>query len=217
MKHSNKALLMQFYASSALVIFMLIGYTAKFYEELLLAIDLPIITFIADHRSRVLTSIFTWLTKFGNGVTVIFLLLVVVAFLWQRKKKVESAWLLANCGISASVNFLIKFLFERPRPSVKHLVPATHFSFPSGHAMISIMLYGTMIIILAPYVRVNVFAKMAQVILALLIVLIGISRIYLGVHYPSDIIAGYLLALSWLGLSYPVFAKYRYKQLFHHP
>lgn len=216
MKHSNKTLFRQFYASSALVFFMIIGYTAKFYEDILLKVDLPVMNFVTRIRSDSLTSIFTWITKFGNTVTVIFLLLIAAALLWKYNKKVESLWLILNCAISGSVNYLIKFLFERPRPSITHLVSATHFSFPSGHAMISILMYGTLIIILAPYARLNIWIKIAQFILAILIILIGISRVYLGVHYPSDILAGYLLALSWLGFSYPVFAQYRFKQLFHH-
>jgi membrane-associated phospholipid phosphatase len=108
-------------------------------------------------------------------------------------------WLAAIGGLA--LNILLKSYFSRPRPALEAAVYAGHYAFPSGHAMGSVVVYGTLAYLIvrgAPGRR----ALQALTILgaALVIILIGLSRIYLGVHYASDVLAGYLAGFAWADL-----------------
>ena len=97
-------------------------------------------------------------------------------------------------------NQLLKRIVERPRPEGFRIVEELGYSFPSGHSMVSMAFYGLFIYFIYEKVK-NKYIKWTSIILlTLLIVLIGISRIYLGVHYASDVLAGFLLSISYLGL-----------------
>jgi membrane-associated phospholipid phosphatase len=108
------------------------------------------------------------------------------------------SWLAAVAG-SAVLNHLLKQLFERPRPYFKHpLLVETSYSFPSGHAMESFVVYGMLAYFAVLALR-TWESRVAVVFgTALLVVLIGFSRMYLGVHYFSDILAGYAAGGVWL-------------------
>lgn len=214
MTHSKK-LYWQFAGSVGLVIFMIIGYLVKFYEETLFKIDIPVRDFFVNHRSKALTDIFLWLTKFGNTVTITLLLVISLSLLYKYRYRIESIWLFINTALIAGLgNYLIKFLFHRKRPDVTHLVFAPHFSFPSGHAMASSLFYGTLILLTPLLIKKRNLRLLVQVGLASLIVLIGVSRIYLGVHYLSDIIGGFMLGGAWLCFTYPYFISYKLKATF---
>lgn len=206
-KHNNWYLA----GSVSLVFFMILGYTVKFYESTLSFIDQPLTTAIRGTLTEAKTAFFTGITQLGSSIGLAILLLITCLFLFKFKRKAEALWLLINVGLIASLgNYLIKFLFQRPRPSVDHLVYASHYSFPSGHSMASILFYGTLIIISQFLIKNKTYRFISQFILGCLILLIGMSRVYLGVHYPTDIIGGYLLGLSWLLVTYPLFQKQRF-------
>lgn len=100
------------------------------------------------------------------------------------------------------MNQLVKFFFRRPRPThVDHLIVQGGYSFPSGHAMGSIITYGALLFLIIRASKSWKPVIIASLTLIPLIGLIGISRVYLGVHYPSDIIGGYSLGLAVLSLS----------------
>lgn len=101
---------------------------------------------------------------------------------------------------------MIKLFFMRERPSLAHLVVETSYSFPSGHAAGSMILYGSLLFLLPAFVQ-RTLRTLLQLLMMFIIVSVGISRIYLGVHFPTDIIGGYLLSLSWLCLTYPVYRE----------
>ncbi|HEY0299627.1 MAG TPA: phosphatase PAP2 family protein, partial [Arachidicoccus sp.] len=117
--------------------------------------------------------------------------------------------------ISGIGSILLKSIFDRPRPNGIHLVTESSSSFPSGHAMASILCYGTIWLFVPLFIKNKKIRLCIQFLLGLLIISIGISRIYLGVHYPSDIIAGYAVALGWLLGTYPIYVeksvKYRFQ------
>lgn len=127
----------------------------------------------------------------------------------QEKRK-ELYWFTLNFVLIAGIlNPLIKLLVMRDRPSLQHLVVETTYSFPSGHAATSMILYGTLIFLMPSLIKTREWAWMIQVLLGLLILSIGASRVYLGVHYPSDILGGYSLSLFWLCLTYPWYIQQR--------
>ncbi|MGQ3480036.1 phosphatase PAP2 family protein [Paenibacillus sp. TY11] len=103
------------------------------------------------------------------------------------------------------LNTLIKEVLQRERPSLQHLVEAGGYSFPSGHAMISMGFYGMIFAIWAIERKINNRAFFLPCVLgALLILLIGLSRVYLGVHFPTDIVGGYVAGIIWLVFTVPV-------------
>ena len=126
-------------------------------------------------------------------------LLVVVVFLFYRRGWRLSAVLLSvSTAGSILLTTILKAVFERARPELFNSgYHASFYSFPSGHATVAVGFYGMLTLILA--YRLRGFARWAVLLSGVLIVLlIGFSRLYLGVHYPTDVLAGYLSALLWL-------------------
>ena len=125
--------------------------------------------------------------------------LLAAVLAWRRRWLYLGTWITAVAG-SAALNHLLKGLFARPRPFFEHpLLVETSYSFPSGHAMESFVAYG-MLAYLAVLLWLRSWETRVAVICgaALVVVLIGFSRMYLGVHYFSDVIAGYAAGGVWL-------------------
>ncbi|PIZ43905.1 phosphatase PAP2 family protein [candidate division WWE3 bacterium CG_4_10_14_0_2_um_filter_42_8] len=97
-----------------------------------------------------------------------------------------------------TLNLLLKLIFRVPRPDISPLEIATIYSFPSGHAMNSTVFYGSVAFLLFHFTRHKKLAVVVTILASVLILLVGASRIYLGVHYPSDVLASYLVGLLWL-------------------
>ena len=101
-------------------------------------------------------------------------------------------------GVYLILNQLLKRILRRPRPTEFRIVEETGYSFPSGHSMVSMAFYGYLIYLIYRYIK-NKYIKWSLIVLlSILICLIGISRIYLGVHYTSDVLGGFLLSISYL-------------------
>jgi membrane protein DedA with SNARE-associated domain/membrane-associated phospholipid phosphatase len=155
--------------------------------------------YLHAHATPALTTFFLIVTALGSIEAVVLLRVVVATFLaWGRRWLFLGSWLAAVAG-SAFLNHVLKGLFERPRPHFEHpLLVETSYSFPSGHAMESFVIYG-MLAYLAVLALRSWESRVAVVFeAALLVVLIGFSRMYLGVHYFSDVLAGYAAGGVWL-------------------
>jgi membrane protein DedA with SNARE-associated domain/membrane-associated phospholipid phosphatase len=155
--------------------------------------------YLHSHATPHLTAFFLVVTAFGSTVAMVLLGVVVAVLLaWRRLWTLLWTWIAAVAG-SALIDWLLKDIFQRPRPHFAHpLVVETSYSFPSGHAMESFVAYGMLaylavLALRAWEARVGVICGAA-----LLVVLIGFSRMYLGVHYFSDVIAGYAAGGVWL-------------------
>ncbi|CAN5610287.1 hypothetical protein BH24ACT22_BH24ACT22_21580 [soil metagenome] len=152
-----------------------------------------------DAATPAVTNVFLVITALGSIETVaLFGLLVAGFFAAYRRWLQVWGWILALGGVVV-LNVLLKQIFERQRPSfVDPLLVETSYSFPSGHAMVSLVLYGMMayFVVLA----LKSWRTRTVVVLgaALLVLLIGFSRIYLGVHYFSDVVAGFAAGGVWL-------------------
>lgn len=209
--NSSKQLYWHFAGSCCLVLFVILGYIVKFYVATVRILDEPLTHLLRDTITTTKSAFFLNVTKLGNSSTIALLLLLVAAFLWLKKFKAEAIWLAINTALIGGFgNWLIKFAFQRPRPTIEHLIHATHYSFPSGHAMASLLFYGTLILLLPLLLKNKTLILISQVFLGLLIISIGLSRIYAGVHFPTDILGGYLLGGAWLLGSYPTFIKQRF-------
>lgn len=154
--------------------------------------DDTIYNYIFSLRNDSLDIIFKTITKFCNTITVIIFVIILVIFL-ERK----SMWkLLITVVSTVLVNQLLKHTIRRIRPDHLRLIEERGFSFPSGHSMTSIALYGILIYLVYKYIKNRILKIILIALLTLLILGIGISRIYLGVHYPSDVLAGFFLSSS---------------------
>ncbi|WP_214658867.1 phosphatase PAP2 family protein [Candidatus Formimonas warabiya] len=145
------------------------------------------------------TQIMKGITSMGSPAVMLFLaVLVWIYFLLAKKHFWDSNMVLIALTGSWIMNELLKWIFQRSRPDIARMVQVTGYSFPSGHAMVSFAFYG----MLAYLTWINLTKRKTKVfctgILLLLICAIGISRIYLGVHYPSDVLAGFAAGGFWL-------------------
>ena len=141
------------------------------------------------------TPITKFITNFGGAI---FLSIATVALFLLIKNKKIGLSIILNIVIITVLNQLLKRILQRPRPTEFRIVEETGYSFPSGHSMASMAFYGYLIYLIYRYIK-NKYVKWTLItILSLLICSIGISRIYLGVHYTSDVLGGFLLSISYL-------------------
>ena len=146
-------------------------------------------------RSSSMDLIMKTITQFGNTIPVIIITLVLMITLTSRK---EVFLIGSNTILTVGSNQILKHIICRPRPNHLRLIVENGYSFPSGHAMISICLYGLLIYLVNKKIKNKLLKIVLTILLIILILGIGISRIYVGVHYPSDVLGGYLLSLSIL-------------------
>jgi undecaprenyl-diphosphatase len=138
-------------------------------------------------------------TALGARVVVYMVVLVASVFMWQSRHHYSAALLWVSVIGSGLINSVLKLTFNRPRPDVfpwrtQHVGLA---SFPSGHAMTSIVVYGTLAFLVARLAPTRWLRRLVWIVAILVIVLVGLSRLYLGVHYPSDVLAGFVIGAAW--------------------
>ena len=141
------------------------------------------------------TPIAKFITNFGGAIFII--TLMITLFILIKDKKIGLSIFL-NLVIVTTLNQLLKRILQRPRPTEYRIIEETGYSFPSGHSMVSMAFYGYLIYLIYKYVKNKYIKWTLIVLLSILICSIGISRIYLGVHYTSDVLGGFLISLSYL-------------------
>ena len=145
--------------------------------------------------SDFITPIAKFVTNFGGAIFLV--VLTITLFILIKNKKIGIS-ILSNLVIITILNQLLKKILQRPRPTEFRIVKETGYSFPSGHSMVSMAFYGYLIYLIYKYVK-NKYVKWSSIVLlSILICSIGISRIYLGVHYTSDVLGGFLISISYL-------------------
>ncbi|HDR7792368.1 TPA: phosphatase PAP2 family protein [Bacillus luti] len=134
---------------------------------------------------------FSYFTKLGSAIGIVTILIISLLVFW--KKRYYAAMIVYPLGILIThlVNKGIKEIVKRDRPSLNEALDALGYSFPSGHAMLSIMTFGFLAYIIAANVKGVAGKYIVTILIGIVIVLIGLSRIILNVHYPTDILAGY--------------------------
>ena len=144
------------------------------------------------YKSDILTNIMKIITFLGRALSIILLTVLLIIVVKGKRNKIL---ILINVIVTTLLNQLLKNVFQRGRP-IDSIIEESGYSFPSGHSMVSMAFYGFLIYLVH---KSNIKYKGLIVgLLSVLIVLIGISRIYLGVHYPTDVIGGFTLSLSYL-------------------
>ena len=172
-----------------LVVFILI--TTLVVTNNISSFDDNIYNMIFSIRNNFLDLFFKTITLCANTIPIICIVIILLLIVKDKYR-----YVLGITTITTLLsNQLIKHIIMRPRPDHLRLIKQNGYSYPSGHSMISIAVYGFLIYYVYHKVK-NKALKIALIILlSLLIILIGISRIYVGVHYPSDVLGGYTLSL----------------------
>ena len=204
----------QLNASFGLVMFVMLGYLVKFFPNSLTSVDSSIQQVIRRDLSATSTSFFKQVTHFGSARYVVIILGFLLLLFLIKKWYTEAIFLTVNVVMAPILVTILKYVYTRQRPSLPHLVVEKGLSFPSGHAAVSIMLYVTLMVICRQRIK-HRYVKNIPLVLAVIIVgLIGMSRIYLGVHFPTDILGGWLISSSWLLFWFPVYDELRFKWRF---
>ena len=167
-------------------------------------IDSSVYNFLISFKNDSLTNFFRFVTKFSNVAFLVIFVLIVLLILRNK----DAVFVIFNLIFLRLLNYVIKIIIKRDRPNILRLIKIGEYSFPSGHAMISMGVYGYLIYLIYKKIKNPYIKYLGIIILSLLIILIGISRIYLGVHYFSDVVAGYTLSLIYLIIFIRVRRKY---------
>lgn len=150
---------------------------------------------VGNLRNEILTPIMKFITSIGGTITII--IVSILPILLIKNKKIGLC-VIANTALVTGLNLVLKNIVQRPRPDGFRLISESGYSFPSGHSMISAAVYGFFVYLAYTYIKDKKLRNAVCIALSILIILIGISRIYLGVHYASDVCAGFLISISYL-------------------
>ncbi|MGO4495431.1 phosphatase PAP2 family protein [Paenibacillus sp. 2RAB27] len=171
--------------------------------------DSSVISSIQGLERPWLTSVMKIFTFIGSTPVVVVISIVCLflffKFLHHRQELVLFLILVAGTAI---LNLILKMIFQRERPSLHRLIQETGYSFPSGHSMEAFALYAALAFLLWRHVPTRRGRTIVILISILMILMIGISRIYLGVHYPSDVVGAYFASGFWFTFSSWIFQWY---------
>lgn len=178
--------------------------------------DNNIYKFVASFITEDMTDLMKFLSFLGSGLALASITVIVFIAVHKNKKYAFYGWMLGvNLLASTILNEVFKIIFHRERPNMLRIIDITGFSFPSGHSMIGLCFFGFIIYILWVNMKSRWRYPLAF-ILMVLILSIGISRIYLGVHYASDVLGGFSAGLAWLvvfiTISNKMYKTYSYKR-----
>lgn len=163
--------------------------------------------FFYDLRQPMRTEIARAITRIGNEGGQALIAVAVTLILVVLKKWRTGLWYGLTVLFGALVlNQAVKYIYKRVRPEdIEHLIEQGGYAFPSGHAMGSMILFGGILFLSIRLLKSTALKWAIGIISGILILFIGLSRIYLGVHYPSDVIGGFSLGFTWLALSIALF------------
>lgn len=160
-----------------------------------LLLDEQILQAINGSSSPLLDTLAVGFTQLGGVIGVVVLTVGIAALLWGRNKRRMAALLTLGVGGAVLLNLLLKAIFQRDRPELwERLVTENSYSFPSGHAMASSALAFSIVVICWP----TRFRWVGVTLAVAYMLVIGLTRLYLGVHYPSDVIAGWAVSAAWV-------------------
>lgn len=171
--------------------------------------DQILIDVIQGQESPGLTRIMETFTFIGNGWPVIVITLLIMTYLYLILGHRRELLLLSCVMLGSPVlNRLLKLLYARERPTFHRLIEETGYSFPSGHSMSAFCLYSTVAYLLWRHIQDRKGRVLLVLISVMFISVIGLSRIYLGVHYPSDVIGAYLAGGAWVSCCVWLYKRY---------
>jgi len=164
-------------------------------DEEIYSLDVKGYNFVTMGMNENLTVVAKVVTRMASPIILALFAFILLATMKNKKIKYTA---IINLAMAALLNFLIKNIIQRPRPVGHRLIDESGYSFPSGHSMVSMAFYGYFIYLINKNVKSKKTRILATIGLTCLIVSIGLSRIYLGVHYTSDVLGGFCIAVSYL-------------------
>lgn len=176
----------------ALIIFTYIAINV--FQKEIFTWDTSIYNYLMQKRNIRLNEFIIKFTELG-GTLVITTLTIVLLLIVKKEHKIM---ILSNVIIITLLNQILKFIFARPRPEIMRLIDESGYSFPSGHSMVSTAFYGLLIYLIYKNVKNKYLKWFGCIGLSLLIIGIALSRVYLGVHYVSDVIGGITFSIIYI-------------------
>ncbi|MDN3016220.1 phosphatase PAP2 family protein [Paenibacillus sp. BSR1-1] len=182
-------------------------------KHTIITFDKIIIYYVQGFEAPWLTNIMKVFTFIGGTIPAAVISLLSILILYKVFNHRSELVLFIAVLLGANILFLtLKQLFHRARPDLHRLAEASNYSFPSGHATMAFALYGVLTFLLWRHISTRLGRTILIIFSVFMIVVIGISRIYLGVHYPSDIIAGYFISAFWLTFAIGFYQRYKERQ-----
>lgn len=190
-------------ASSAIILFLILAFFIK--ADQLYGFESWVYAEATEHMSDFLTAVLVFITNIGGPIGV----MCVCAIIYIVPKLRNRVAIPVSIAVVSSLvlNTILKSLFARERPNILRLVSENYYSFPSGHAMVNMALYSILIIYAYKLVKNRKIRYIIYTILTALILVIGFTRIYLGVHYAGDIIGGWLMGFAVSLIVYMIMKK----------
>jgi membrane-associated phospholipid phosphatase len=184
----------------AVCLIILLGLSWLFqevWEKEAFGLDTTVLLWLYQWTNPVLDAVMLKITALGDPEFVVVVVVFSLGWLWWKRRRLEAKGFAIACLGALILNQGLKLCFAKPRPQLwTHLITESSFSFPSGHALGSLVLYGFLAYVLARQFHKS--ARWIYSVAAIVITAIGISRLYLGVHWPTDIVAGYAVGFLWL-------------------
>jgi membrane-associated phospholipid phosphatase len=177
--------------------FFFIVITDEVLEKEGTSLDLVVSQAVYEFRSPVLNDLMYTISFFGGEFT-LFAAVCIASYLLLKNYKREAIFLFLTISGGYAINLALKYLLKIPRPSIDPLYIERFYSFPSGHAMNSFIFYAALAYLTYHFTKQRILSVTTAIAASILIFLIGFSRIYLGVHYPSDVIAGFIAGFWWV-------------------
>lgn len=193
------------------ILFVVAKLSDEVLEKEFFTFDKSLLLWLHQFTNPTLDLIMLKITQLGNPSFVVILVVITLSLLYRKHYYQEAKiFLLASLG-ALILTTEMKLFFGKPRPQLwEHLIQETSFSFPSGHALGSMVLYGLIAYLLSKFYP--QFSFLIYSLITIIIILIGLSRLYLGVHWPTDIIAGYGVGFLWLMLCITLLKLQKYPQ-----
>jgi undecaprenyl-diphosphatase len=180
-----------------LSLFIVAQLSEEVLEKETFTFDKSCLLWLHQWANPTLDKIMLTITKLGNPNMVIMIFFITLSVLLRKKYYQEAKTFFVACLGALILNNGLKLFFSKPRPQLwNHLISESFFSFPSGHALGSMVLYGFIAYLLSSHYP--KFSRLIYSLAIIIIILIGLIRLYLGVHWPTDIIAGYGVGFLWL-------------------
>lgn len=173
--------------------------------------DLRAAEIALEMRSDTMTIFLISITYLGNWHAFVSLFIIFTVVFYRHRKELKTPLITAGIIAGAGgVMYILKEVFARERPTLNTLVEASLPSFPSGHSMLSVVFYGFLIFYLWRVMRSKFLRVLLSILLVSLILLISWSRIYLGAHFASDVIAGIAAGVGWLSTSLLIYVLVKF-------
>ena len=171
--------------------------------DFIFTVDQAVEQFFYLHRTPFFVTFFKFVTQFGDGVAITIVGISIAVALINRSRAHDAVGLAVSIFCSLATSFFLKLIIERARPlSPFPIIDVAGYAFPSLHATMAMAMYGFLVYLVWKSPQPALMRWVWMIIPAALVVLVGFSRIYLGVHFLSDVIAGYIVGslFVWIGI-----------------